>query len=75
MLLYLYFYKEENKRMRGVSTNTAGRERSCTHSITVLYAQCKATTFSLQNRKCFSKEVLERKRQATLREKKNQSRK
>ena len=61
--------------MQGVSTNTAGVERSSTHSIMALYAQCKATTFSLQNRNCFSKEVLERKRQAVLREKKNQSRK
>lgn len=43
----------------GVSTNTAGAEKSCTRSITVLYAQYKAITFSLQSRNCFSKEVLE----------------
>lgn len=59
----------------GVSTNTDGTERSYMHSIMALYAQYKATTFSLQNRICFSKEVLERKQQAVLREKKNQSRK
>lgn len=33
ILLCFYFYKEIDKEEWGLSTNTAGRERSCTHSV------------------------------------------
>jgi len=66
VFIYLYYFIfifiRKSKVGWGVSTNTAGTERNCTRSITALYTQCKATTFSLQNRNCFSKDLLKRKR-------------